>query len=29
LSGAIDRIRLTTTTGTDTFDAGAIRIIYE
>lgn len=29
LSGALDRVRITTTTGTDTFDAGTINIIYE
>lgn len=29
LSGAMDRIRLTTTNGTDTFDAGSINILYE
>jgi len=29
LSGTLDRIRLTTTTGTDTFDAGSINILYE
>ena len=29
LSGAIDRIRITTTNGTDTFDAGSINILYE
>ena len=29
LSGALDRIRITTTTGTDTFDAGTINILYE
>jgi hypothetical protein len=27
LSGAIDRVRITTTTGTDTFDAGLINIV--
>jgi hypothetical protein len=29
LSGAIDRIRITTTNGTDTFDAGSVNILYE
>lgn len=29
LSGALDRIRLTTVNGTDTFDAGSINILYE
>jgi hypothetical protein len=29
LSGACDRIRLTTTNGTDTFDAGTVNILYE
>jgi hypothetical protein len=29
LSGALDRIRLTTVNGTDEFDAGSINIIYE
>lgn len=29
LTGALDRIRLTTANGTDTFDAGSINIIYE
>ena len=29
LSGALDRVRITTTTGTDTFDAGTINILYE
>jgi len=29
LSSALDRIRLTTVNGTDTFDAGTINIIYE
>jgi hypothetical protein len=29
LSGALDRIRLTTVNGTDTFDAGSVNIIYE
>lgn len=29
LSGALDRVRITTTNGTDTFDAGSINILYE
>jgi hypothetical protein len=29
LSGALDRIRITTGNGTDTFDAGTINILYE
>lgn len=29
LSGALDRIRITTANGTDTFDAGSINILYE
>jgi hypothetical protein len=29
LSGTLDRIRLTTSAGTDTFDQGAVNIIYE
>jgi hypothetical protein len=29
LSGTLDRIRLTTVNGSDTFDAGSINIIYE
>jgi len=29
LSGTLDRIRLTNTNGTDTFDAGSINILYE
>jgi hypothetical protein len=28
-SAAVDRVRITTTTGTDTFDAGSINIMYE
>lgn len=28
-SGALDRIRLTTLNGTDTFDAGSVNILYE
>jgi hypothetical protein len=29
LSGALDRVRITTIGGTDTFDAGSINILYE
>jgi hypothetical protein len=29
LSGTLDRIRITTINGTDTFDAGTINILYE
>jgi hypothetical protein len=29
LSGVLDRIRITTTNGTDTFDAGSINILFE
>lgn len=29
LSGTLDRLRITTTSGTDTFDAGSINILYE
>lgn len=29
LTGALDRVRITTVNGTDTFDAGTINIIYE
>lgn len=29
LSGTLDRVRITTTNGTDTFDAGTINIMYE
>jgi hypothetical protein len=29
LSGVLDRIRLTTVAGTDTFDAGSVNILYE
>ena len=29
LSGTIDRVRITTVNGTDTFDAGSINIMYE
>lgn len=28
-SGTLDRVRITSTTGTDTFDAGTINILYE
>lgn len=28
-SGTLDRVRLTTTNGTDTFDAGSVNILYE
>lgn len=28
-AGALDRVRLTTTGGTDTFDAGSVNILYE
>jgi hypothetical protein len=28
-SGTVDRIRITSTTGTDTFDAGSVNILYE
>ncbi len=28
-SGTLDRVRITTSTGTDTFDAGSINILYE
>jgi hypothetical protein len=28
-SGALDRVRITTSNGTDTFDAGSINILYE
>lgn len=28
-SGALDRVRITTANGTDTFDAGSINILYE
>ena len=28
-SGTLDRIRITTVNGTDTFDAGTINILYE
>lgn len=28
-SGALDRVRLTTANGTDTFDAGSVNILYE
>jgi len=29
LSGALDRVRITTVSGTDTFDAGSINVLYE
>jgi hypothetical protein len=29
LAGTLDRIRITTLTGTDTFDAGSVNILYE
>jgi hypothetical protein len=29
LGGTLDRVRITTVNGTDTFDAGTINIIYE
>jgi hypothetical protein len=29
LSATLDRIRITTVNGTDTFDAGTINIMYE
>lgn len=29
LSGSLDRVRVTTNNGTDTFDAGSINILYE
>lgn len=29
LSGALDRVRLTTVNGTDTFDSGSVNIMYE
>jgi len=29
ISGVLDRIRLTTVNGTDTFDAGSVNILYE
>ena len=29
LGGTLDRVRLTTVTGTDTFDAGSVNILYE
>jgi hypothetical protein len=29
LSGTLDRVRITSTNGTDTFDAGTINILYE
>jgi hypothetical protein len=29
LSGALDRVRITTSNGTDTFDAGTVNVFYE
>jgi hypothetical protein len=29
LSGTLDRVRITTVSGTDTFDAGSINLLYE
>jgi hypothetical protein len=29
LSATLDRVRITTNNGTDTFDAGSINILYE
>lgn len=29
LGGTLDRVRITTTSGTDTFDAGSVNILYE
>jgi hypothetical protein len=29
LSGVLDRMRITTVNGTDTFDAGTINVMYE
>ena len=29
LGGTLDRVRITTANGTDTFDAGSINIFYE
>jgi hypothetical protein len=29
LTGTLDRVRITTVNGTDTFDAGSINILYE
>lgn len=29
LAGALDRVRITTVNGTDTFDAGSINVLYE
>jgi hypothetical protein len=29
LAGTLDRVRITTTNGTDTFDAGTINVLYE
>jgi hypothetical protein len=29
LGGVLDRVRITTANGTDTFDAGTVNILYE
>ena len=29
ISGTLDRVRITTVNGTDTFDAGSVNIMYE
>jgi hypothetical protein len=29
LSAVLDRVRITTANGTDTFDAGSVNILYE
>jgi hypothetical protein len=29
LSGTLNMVRITTTNGTDTFDAGSVNILYE
>jgi hypothetical protein len=29
LGGVLDRVRITTVNGTDTFDAGSVNIMYE
>ena len=29
LSGVLDRVRLTSSNGTDTFDLGSVNILYE
>jgi hypothetical protein len=29
LASALDRVRITTVNGTDTFDAGTVNILYE